>query len=57
MYTMMCEWCEGEGRVKIGPNCSMPASMCCGGCYEEVKCDKCNGTGYEKETAEETDGE
>lgn len=57
MYTVMCEWCEGEGRVKIGPNCSMPASMCCGGCYEEVKCDKCNGTGCEKETAEETDGE
>jgi hypothetical protein len=22
-----------------------PASMCCGGCYVTVKCDKCNGKG------------
>ena len=58
MPAVMCEWCEGGGSVMIGPHCDLPASMCCGGCYTEVKCEKCKGTGYEKEEAtEEGSGE
>jgi len=53
MSSVMCEWCYGDGFVMVGPNCPYPPSMCCGGCYEKVKCDKCNGTGYEKQEANE----
>lgn len=41
-----CEHCEGEGTISIGPKCSYPASMCCGGCYEDIECDECNGSGF-----------
>jgi hypothetical protein len=42
---MECKNCFGSGTYEVGPNCSMPASACCGGCYETVKCEMCNGTG------------
>lgn len=53
----MCEDCDGQGYVMIGPDCDLPASMCCGGCYKKVECDKCNGKGYEKQETENEDGE
>lgn len=55
---MMCEECSGLGHVMVGPDCPYPASMCCGGCYTKVECEKCNGKGYEiKEDNEDEDGE
>jgi len=53
----MCNECDGQGYVMIGPDCSLPASMCCGGCYKKVECDECNGKGYEKKETENEDGE
>lgn len=41
-----CEECNGEGQYEIGPECSRPASSCCGGCYRDVECEECNGEGY-----------
>ncbi len=55
--SVMCEDCYGQGYVMIGPDCDRPASMCCGGCYKKVECDKCNGKGYEKQEQENEDGE
>jgi hypothetical protein len=49
---MMCEECSGQGYVEIGPDCDLPASMCCGGCYKKVKCETCKGKGYEKQEAD-----
>jgi hypothetical protein len=40
-----CRECEGEGIVEVGPHCFKPASDCCGGCYKEVACNVCRGTG------------
>lgn len=40
-----CEECDGEGFIEIGPECSYPASMCCGGCYRNVQCEHCDGSG------------
>jgi len=40
-----CSECNGSGTYNVGPDCSMPASMCCGGCYTEVECEECGGTG------------
>jgi len=40
-----CFECNGEGSNEIGPECSLPASYCCGGCYRIEKCDKCGGSG------------
>lgn len=40
-----CEECDGEGIIEIGPECSRPASLCCGGCYREERCEECNGEG------------
>lgn len=51
--TRTCTECEGEGSIEIGPDCLMPASMCCGGCYKTVQCDECNGTGSITEEADE----
>lgn len=42
---MECKECFGSGTYEVGPNCSMPASSCCGGCYETIRCEMCNGTG------------
>jgi hypothetical protein len=41
----ICEDCDGEGTISIGPICNYPASMCCGGCYKDIRCDSCNGRG------------
>ncbi len=35
----VCQECYGEGYVEVGPICSKPASMCCGGCYQRVECE------------------
>jgi hypothetical protein len=40
-----CPECEGEGSYEYGPECTRPASMCCGGCYKTARCEECNGTG------------
>lgn len=45
--TFQCEDCD-EGFQEYGPVCNKPASMCCGGCFEKVKCEECDGSG-EKE--------
>ncbi len=42
---MICEDCEGNGYVYSGPSCDSPASECCGGCYELLDCETCNGKG------------
>lgn len=40
-----CENCDGDGVVDEF-NCSVgSASLCCGGCYKEVSCETCNGSG------------
>ncbi len=44
-----CKHCD-DGVILVGPSCSMPASMCCGGCYQEIGCEHCHGSG--KITAE-----
>ena len=40
-----CLCCNGEGTEEIGPDCSRPASSCCGGCFMQVECEECSGTG------------
>lgn len=40
-----CNDCSGDGYHEEGPECSQPASNCCGGCYKEVQCKQCAGTG------------
>jgi len=52
---MECKECYGEGTVNIGPSCSSPASMCCGGCYETVTCEECKGYGVVEDEEEEED--
>lgn len=49
VFQIDCTNCD-DGIILIGPKCSMPASMCCGGCYDEKTCDHCYGSG--KITAE-----
>lgn len=39
-----CDDCKGDGYDEV-IKCTLPASMCCGGCYEKVWCENCNGTG------------
>lgn len=43
--TLLCKECDGKGSVEVGPTCTKPASMCCGGCYHDVKCEECDGSG------------
>tara|TARA_R110001606_G_scaffold287110_1_gene435262 strand:+ start:145 stop:492 length:348 start_codon:yes stop_codon:yes gene_type:complete len=38
-----CPDCDGEGYAEIGPDCSKPASECCGGCYTTQECPGCDG--------------
>lgn len=38
-----CPDCDGEGFHEIGPECSQPASNCCGGCYTRRECNTCDG--------------
>jgi len=40
-----CPDCNGDCYKETGPNCSKPASSCCGGCIEKVTCDTCGGYG------------
>lgn len=40
-----CPECDGNGFHEIGPECSRPASDCCGGCYRKEGCDYCCGEG------------
>jgi hypothetical protein len=42
-----CQECSGKGYVEVGPECSKPASSCCGGCYHNERCESCNGLGEE----------
>jgi hypothetical protein len=49
VFEVNCNICE-DGVILVGPSCSYPASMCCGGCYQEISCDHCGGSG--KITAE-----
>lgn len=39
-----CKDCD-EGKQEVGPICFRPASNCCGGCYQEVECETCEGSG------------
>jgi hypothetical protein len=57
MQERECSECYGDGTVEVGPVCSMPASMCCGGCTEIYQCETCKGSGYEEYEDEETEGE
>lgn len=41
----VCEECDGDGYLEVGPQCMKPASECCGGCYVKVECEECNGKG------------
>jgi len=34
-----CLNCGGDGFIEVGPTCSKPASMCCGGCYKKIECE------------------
>jgi len=34
-----CIHCGGDGFVEVGPECDLPASMCCGGCTKKVECE------------------
>ena len=50
MENQTCKDCKGEGILSIGPTCNYPASLCCGGCYDEIKCDSCDGRGEIEDT-------
>jgi hypothetical protein len=41
---MKCLDCDGTGAVEI-MNCHDYSNECCGGCYKEIMCDDCQGTG------------
>ena len=38
-----CPDCE-DGYVEVRENCSLPASMCCGGCTKIEVCETCEGS-------------
>lgn len=40
-----CYSCDGNGYYEVGPQCSSPASSCCGGCYVKEGCEKCDTRG------------
>ena len=47
-----CQECEGEGTIYIDTSHSCtktPWQECCGGCGYDATCEKCNGTGENKE--------
>jgi hypothetical protein len=47
-----CPDCGGDGYIETtSPSqCTQSIDECCGGCYGEVDCETCNGTGeIEKE--------
>ena len=39
-----CDECYGEGFIEV-MNFHDQSNECCGGCYKEIECDQCNGTG------------
>ena len=39
-----CEGCNGTGIVEV-MNCHNQSNECCGGCYKEVECKECEGSG------------
>lgn len=39
-----CEQCDGTGKTEV-MNCHNQSNECCGGCYKDVECDECNGSG------------
>jgi len=45
-YRLECPTCHGEGTITYGPECSQPASQCCGGCYFEEGCRDCYCSGH-----------
>jgi len=47
MKTQICENCEGEGTIDVfaGWSCMKSIDNCCGGCYDTIECDECNGSG------------
>jgi hypothetical protein len=40
-----CRECQGQGYDDVFVGCMKPASMCCGGCTERVRCGECEGEG------------
>ncbi len=42
-FELDCKECDGIGFFEYGPDCSKPASECCGGCYKKVECTACEG--------------
>lgn len=40
----MCDECTGSGFETVN-DCDRVASNCCGGCFREVLCEICKGTG------------
>jgi predicted methyltransferase len=44
-YKKTCENCDGEGSIDQFKECGRVASMCCGGCSEEIECPDCCGEG------------
>jgi hypothetical protein len=42
-FELECKECNGVGSFEYGPECSKPASNCCGGCYKTVQCSACEG--------------
>lgn len=53
--TIECFECDGYGEVDGAlPECSKPASECCGGCYQTYVCKLCKGTGELYAEDEET---
>jgi DnaJ-class molecular chaperone len=43
-----CKECNGTGTVEV-MNCSNQSNECCGGCYKELKCEECDGSGNDKD--------
>ena len=39
-----CEECNGTGKVDV-MNCKNQSNECCGGCYKDVQCEDCEGSG------------
>lgn len=48
----ICETCEGTGTLEQ-LNCNNMSNECCGGCYNEVDCYDCLGTGEVELTYDE----
>ena len=53
---MKCSNCDGDGTITV-MNCYNHSNECCGGCYKEIMCDDCQGTGnvYSEDEDEEED--